>query len=739
MRSRPLWSSRDTSNVLRRLLAVSLTLLMLGSAATVGVAVASSTASAASTSDSSAITESNPVKFVYVDTGIDTQSITFMTENGTKVPTNKTGDIVGSMADLDGDGMLEIPYVTSQQQIYIVDANNETQFIAEGTGTSGTKVSVGNWTGDSIPEILYANTSDNSHIYYANVTGAPTEISSEQASSVLGAVDFDGDSTRDIVYTGMSQNLKYYNSSGVTDTQKSIGSAGAAGTPQDFFQNDTSWVPTMDGSTNPELWNANGTVYEIHNRNNHNIAPVAGANWSGTAQLEYIHLKNNNIHYTNITSGETVRLNDSDGNSISALKSAGIAGVANLSSSAQVGDASINATAVGQQNVSINVTSSEALDSLEVSLSGPASEGATLTLSEFDGPTGSGPYTYNFTYDGRSDGDYTASIGTITANSVDGFTGDFSDAAVVDDLEPNVTNVTLTETKPAADDDDIIGPGESVTVTADVTGDYDASTVTASATDIGIDGAVMQSSNGQFTLETTAADNDVSKSVTATVSASDGQGNSDSANSASVTVDTVAPNLPAVSNRTVNTGDSVNLNASNTTDASAIESYEWDFGNGQNATGATPSVTYSSTGTYDVTLTVTDDAGNTATERASVTVESDSSGGYYGGGGSSSDSDDDGSDSGSSTGDSGSAETTTTSIEDTTTTTTTSTDTTTTTASTDDESMTDDSDRTTTDASETTTESATGTETTSSSSPGFGVLIAVVALLGAALLVARRD
>ena len=662
-----------------------------------------------------------------------------MTENGTKVPTNKTGDIVGSMADLDGDGMLEIPYVTSQQQIYIVDANNETQFIAEGTGTSGTKVSVGNWTGDSIPEILYANTSDNSHIYYANVTGAPTEISSEQASSVLGAVDFDGDSTRDIVYTGMSQNLKYYNSSGVTDTQKSIGSAGAAGTPQDFFQNDTSWVPTMDGSTNPELWNANGTVYEIHNRNNHNIAPVAGANWSGTAQLEYIHLKNNNIHYTNITSGETVRLNDSDGNSISALKSAGIAGVANLSSSAQVGDASINATAVGQQNVSINVTSSEALDSLEVSLSGPASEGATLTLSEFDGPTGSGPYTYNFTYDGRSDGDYTASIGTITANSVDGFTGDFSDAAVVDDLEPNVTNVTLTETKPAADDDDIIGPGESVTVTADVTGDYDASTVTASATDIGIDGAVMQSSNGQFTLETTAADNDVSKSVTATVSASDGQGNSDSANSASVTVDTVAPNLPAVSNRTVNTGDSVNLNASNTTDASAIESYEWDFGNGQNATGATPSVTYSSTGTYDVTLTVTDDAGNTATERASVTVESDSSGGYYGGGGSSSDSDDDGSDSGSSTGDSGSAETTTTSIEDTTTTTTTSTDTTTTTASTDDESMTDDSDRTTTDASETTTESATGTETTSSSSPGFGVLIAVVALLGAALLVARRD
>ena len=42
----------------------------------------------------------------------------------------------------------------------------------------------------------------------------------------------------------------------------------------------------------------------------------------------------------------------------------------------------------------------------------------------------------------------------------------------------------------------------------------------------------------------------------------------------------------------------------------SIVSYEWSFSDGRTATGATPSLTFPTPGTYTATLTVTDDAGN---------------------------------------------------------------------------------------------------------------------------------
>ncbi len=53
-----------------------------------------------------------------------------------------------------------------------------------------------------------------------------------------------------------------------------------------------------------------------------------------------------------------------------------------------------------------------------------------------------------------------------------------------------------------------------------------------------------------------------------------------------------------------------------------IMSYTWDFGDGNMGVGSSPFHTYSKTGEYTVTLTVTDDAGNTGTDETTVTVES---------------------------------------------------------------------------------------------------------------------
>lgn len=60
--------------------------------------------------------------------------------------------------------------------------------------------------------------------------------------------------------------------------------------------------------------------------------------------------------------------------------------------------------------------------------------------------------------------------------------------------------------------------------------------------------------------------------------------------------------------------------ASNDTDGQIV-SYEWDFDDGSTATGENATHTFSSLGTYNVTLTVTDSGGATSSETVTVTVQ----------------------------------------------------------------------------------------------------------------------
>ncbi|MFW5928089.1 MAG: PKD domain-containing protein, partial [Thermoplasmatota archaeon] len=52
-----------------------------------------------------------------------------------------------------------------------------------------------------------------------------------------------------------------------------------------------------------------------------------------------------------------------------------------------------------------------------------------------------------------------------------------------------------------------------------------------------------------------------------------------------------------------------------------ITSYEWDFDDGTTANGETVTHKFDEKGTYEVTLTVSDEAGNTDTDTVTVTVE----------------------------------------------------------------------------------------------------------------------
>jgi PKD repeat protein len=53
-----------------------------------------------------------------------------------------------------------------------------------------------------------------------------------------------------------------------------------------------------------------------------------------------------------------------------------------------------------------------------------------------------------------------------------------------------------------------------------------------------------------------------------------------------------------------------------------IVSYQWDFGNGNSATEASPWYSYQSAGNYTAVLTVTDDSGDTHTDTVAITVTS---------------------------------------------------------------------------------------------------------------------
>ncbi len=115
---------------------------------------------------------------------------------------------------------------------------------------------------------------------------------------------------------------------------------------------------------------------------------------------------------------------------------------------------------------------------------------------------------------------------------------------------------------------------------------------------------------------------DTPGSYSVTLNVTDAIGNYDTDIVIITVTDITKPIANAGSDKTIVQGNSVTFDAGNSHDNVGIVSFEWDFGDGTTGTGVLVSRTYSSPGTYNITLTVRDAAGNISSDSSTITVQS---------------------------------------------------------------------------------------------------------------------
>jgi PKD repeat protein/RNA polymerase subunit RPABC4/transcription elongation factor Spt4 len=160
------------------------------------------------------------------------------------------------------------------------------------------------------------------------------------------------------------------------------------------------------------------------------------------------------------------------------------------------------------------------------------------------------------------------------------------------------------------------GFSDSVSLSVDglpsgVTGVFDSSTVTPTGTVILTVSTGVSAPVGTSTLTITGSGGGLTRQATVIFEVS----------TTPTELDETPPVASAGQDLTVNVGATVTFSAAGSTDNVGIVSYEWDFGDGTSGTGVTISHTYEDVGTYNVTLTVTDAAGNFSTVTIVITAE----------------------------------------------------------------------------------------------------------------------
>jgi len=241
---------------------------------------------------------------------------------------------------------------------------------------------------------------------------------------------------------------------------------------------------------------------------------------------------------------------------------------------------------------------SSTTDGFGVSVDGTASADPDGTIASYswsfgDGGTATGK-TAGHAYLGA--GDYNV---TLTVTDDDGAT-----AQVTKTVSIAQPNSAPTAAFTSATNDLSVSVDGSSSVDSDGTLSSYAWTFGDGGTASGATAGHTYSTGGTYTVTLTVTDDDGSTAV------------------ATHAVTVAAPNSAPTAAFTATATDlGVSTDGRTSSDSDGtISSYAWAFGDGESATGATAAHTYGAAGTYDVTLTVTDDDGATNSVTRSVTV-----------------------------------------------------------------------------------------------------------------------
>ncbi|MCD2205043.1 hypothetical protein [Halobacterium sp. KA-6] len=370
---------------------------------------------------------------------MDGENLTLVTKAGNEINLGVNANAIGAGKDVDDDGYVEIPYVTSNNHLKTVDKTGEMITLATDADKSKAKVAIGDHDEDGEDSVYYST--PDGVLKAANIVDNTTRIldgADTSTKAVAGVGDVTGDGTPEVVYTDGS-NIGYYNTSGVENSFYSNGvgssSGHGIGAPRDLDGDGTARIPIVTGSSNVALVDGSGSPEKLMQDGSAAKSPVAAVDWVNGSNLEVLFLnssQNDKPYYVTLDKST----GPIDAVSGTADAEAGVAWVQDaplvLSNFTLVNDS-------GTLQASFN--SSSDLSSLDVTIDGPDSE--SLNLTDFTENTTNGRYTYTGDYRPSMDGNYTATLNSATATDGDTATREHTDTATID-TRFNVTDLNAT-------------------------------------------------------------------------------------------------------------------------------------------------------------------------------------------------------------------------------------------------------------------------------------------------------
>jgi len=232
-------------------------------------------------------------------------------------------------ADLDGDGLTELPYVDGDGNLRYTNATDATTELvsssaAESPGTTATILATGTWNG-SEPSVFYAN-EDSDTIYRVTADGTVTKFNEpgNGAQGVIGTGDIDGDGSKELLFVDGSQSIRYIDDDGTSTNLQNANAgsnSGGIGAGAVVTLNGTTWVVFVDGSNQVALaTNDGGNQKQTVTAGAAKFSPTAAdVDGDGTVELVYVESGTQAVRYVNDPLGtlpSTEYLNDADGSII---------------------------------------------------------------------------------------------------------------------------------------------------------------------------------------------------------------------------------------------------------------------------------------------------------------------------------------------------------------------------------------------------------------------------------------